>query len=354
MSASHFVADMVSISRMHFPESSRRSFIAGLTLASLTSCGRKTEPGPADSVRRVALLIDSRSTPLRNMQALLLERLARQRAGMQLTIWDALGDASVQGTQLTEAAATKPEFILVFPIDAKAITPGLRSLKEAGIKIIVLGADLDESACSTAVFCDEKSVGQTAAEFIISALHQKAVDEGSSGTMGRILLLQSEKQDQSEKRRRQGLDETLKKEPGIIIVHEAPCSVTGEDVAPRVAEALRIQHDFDVILAHNDLAARAAAKAISAQKPGMRDRVLVIGIDGVPGKNGGVQMVIDAEIDATVRQPPLVDSAWALILRSIKEPGFHFDRRYDLKPRVINYEAAVRSAGGSTASPQEK
>jgi ribose transport system substrate-binding protein len=144
----------------------------------------------------------------------------------------------------------------------------------------------------------------------------------------------------------------LAAEPGITLVHEAPVDASGTQAAPRVAEAFRLQKNFDALFADTDLIAEAASNAITATNPAARESTLIVGVDGAMGKGGGVDLTIASKIDATILRPPLVDLAWAIVKKSLDDPAFTPKPRYEQEPRLITLETAMTIAREGLPVPQ--
>ena len=96
-------------------------------------------------------------------------------------------------------------------------------------------------------------------------------------------------------------------------------------------DAIRLQKQFDVVFAHNDAMALGAAEAAGE----MRENVLLIGVDGFMGADGGFTAVNNGDIDATIHQPLLVDLAWQIIRKKLAEPAFQPKPSYKLNPMAI-------------------
>ncbi len=301
------------------------------------SCDR--EPSAGTRSLTVALLMDSRQEPLRNMQWLLLNHLVMQQAGYDLRWWDAGADEKIQNSQLSEAMKLKPDVLMVFPVKSAAVADALKTARQSGTQVYVFADDMPEAACTSAIYCDERKAGKLAGEFIVQSVRQKLAEEGRPEAIGRVVQLTGPDDNPVSTQRKEGFAEALAQQPGILIVHQAPAGFLGEAVADRIGEALKLQQNFDVLFANNDVMARATATALV--KMGLRDNVLVMGVDGAPGRGGGIQMVTSSEIDATVYHPPLVDFAWSLAQRGLKEPGFKPAPRHEIKTVIVNLEKAI-------------
>jgi ABC-type sugar transport system substrate-binding protein len=117
----------------------------------------------------------------------------------------------------------------------------------------------------------------------------------------------------------------------VQIVHEAPTEWTARSAEPPMKDVLRLQPDFDILIGFNDLLASAGASLLKER----RDEVLVIGMDGFKGSMGGLTMILEGRIDASIYQPPLVDLAFSIIVNRLKDDRFLPKTNYTLKPLLI-------------------
>lgn len=291
---------------------------------------------------RFFIAADTLTDPMRNYQVTLLERLIRTRAGVDLTVLDARGDVATQVTQLKKIAADGADCLMVFPRDVEACSPVLRSIKATEALVIVLGTEVSADACTTSIFTDERKLGKIAGEFVVSALKRKAEDDGSPTVKGRVVQLTGAEDSSITRERSAGFIEALKAAPDVVLVHDAPANGNEKEAGERIKEALRLQKTFDVIYAQNDLMARGGGAAVKEADVAARESMLIIGTDGATGKGGGIEMLQQGDMEATVYSPPLVDKAWQLVKQALDDPAFKtkIEKIYRLKPFVITLESA--------------
>ena len=318
-----------------------------MTIPFAGSCGRKEDGARKEKSGQVGVagLFDSRRNPFRNSQSLLLQRLVQTRAGTELLTWDAGGNPNLQTDQLAAALAARPDFLLAFPVNPATLADSLaRSLDEAGPRMVIFADVPAPGPRTTLIVSTDAEIGRAAGEFVIRSLKLKATGEGKAEPAGRVVELTVAPPDPPHNGYSEGFSKAISQQPGVTLVHQAPCNMLGEDAADRMKEVLRLHKDFEVIFAHNDFIARAASKAVADAQPELRERILVLGVDGNLGKGGGKEMIIKGEIDATICRPPLVDLAWAIVERCIADPKFEPKPRYDVPPLALNFESALEIA----------
>ncbi|WP_170156931.1 substrate-binding domain-containing protein [Roseimicrobium gellanilyticum] len=300
---------------------------------------------------KVAILADTVEIPLRNYQCALLERLARTRPGMAVMRYGAGGSAAEQARQVRDAQAEGAKFIVIFPLQESVVAPALRGAIAGGVQVIAMSAQLPEDAFTASISCDERRLGAMAADFIVQALRTKASDEGKPVPVGRVVQLRGDEGSASSERAL-GFSEALQREPGVVLVHDAPAQWNDKDAAARIQEALRLQKQFDVVYAHNDLMASGAAKQLRETSVETRESILVLGTDAVPGADGGASLVNKSVLDATIYHPPLVDVAWRDIERVLDDASQTLKKHQRVKPILITPSNAANFERQSLPKPQ--
>ena len=318
--------------------------------SSLLSIPERSDAKPADVTRVVLSAADS-ANPFQRAQASLLSSLVRARPGATLEVLDAKGDATTQAEQLRKALTSKPAALFVLPVSADIVTTALAVSRGDGTVILGLDENLKAPACDTVVCCLQANLGKLAGELVIDALRRKASDEGRTDVTGRVVQLRGSESDAWSDARASGFASALAGAPGIVLVHDAPGEWRRETAMERMKEAFRLQHTFDVVFAHNDIMAQAAG--LTATDAGLREQMLIVGVDALPGPEGGLEMLERSEIDATVHQPLLVDFAWKVLVRKLDEPGFSPQSRYELPAMTVtpkNLDEVMRHGFGAEKS----
>lgn len=270
--------------------------------------------------------------PFQRMQADLMQAAVRTLEGCRVEVLDAKDDVGVQLDQLAQAQRQRPAWLLFQPVEARLSAAILESMKGGSSRIIGLDQRLAVSACDTVVFIDQTKLGQKAGEIVLTALRRKAAQEGKPQVTGRIVQITGPKSAATEARSLAFLN-VLRAEPGIILVHDAPGDWSAKSGRERCEDALRLQQQFDVVFAHNDTMAHGASEALNtAQK---RDSVLIVGIDAMGGRDGGLDLLRRGLIDATVWQPMPLETSFSIIQRSLDRAGHLWEPSIEREPEAI-------------------
>ena len=309
-----------------------RCFIIFLltVLCLLPGCKRGIE-SQAPVIRTIVLLSANGERPYEVAQFQNLMRLVSVKPEVNLISHDAAGNARTQAEQFGRAMQDKPVAILVTPVNALALSDQVDAAVRMGVLVIGLGEAASAMPCSTVLTCDQREMGRMAGDMTVRALIRRAQENGKTEVTGRVVEIRGDELGEISTALHEGFIEMLRKEPGIVVVHDAPGGWTKQGGKDRATEAVRLQGSFDVLYAHNDAMALGAATALGSQ----RMDVLLIGTDGYIGEEGGMSLVSRGDLDGSIYQPILVDLAWQMIARRLGEPGFTPKPSYRLTPQAI-------------------
>lgn len=295
-----------------------------------------------DNRREIMFLQSLATSSYQSYQKNLLNVLAGRESGYLITPFDAAGKATTQVQQLREATTRKPSAILLDPIADPALDIAVAEAVQAGIAVISLDEKVRDAV--TLVHTSPEAIGKAAAGLVLEAMKRKAADEGKTEPSGRVVQLRSTEAADWSGRVATAFETALKAQPGVVLVHDAPAEATADNVHRRMEEARRIQRQYDVIFCHSDAIARfASAHAVLAKN---REETLIIGTGALPGRNEGLELLRNTDIDATIARPPLVDLALRILVKKSQDSAFQPKAEYEIQPMVIspkNYDQAIRA-----------
>ncbi|UVC06948.1 ABC transporter substrate-binding protein [Rhizobium sp. TH2] len=220
-----------------------------------------------------------------------------EKLGHQLVYTDAAGSAAKQVADVNSMIAQGVDLIFLAPREEKPLIPAVMAAKKAGIPVILLDRNVDQSLAKagedyvTFIGSDFIEEGKRVAEWLAKNANGKSKIIELEGTTG-----SSPAND-----RKKGFDEAINAAGGFTIL----ASQSGDfarDKGRQVAESLLQAHpDTDIIYAHNDEMAMGAIAALEAAGKVPGKDVIVLSIDG--GKEA-VQAVVDGKINAVVECNP--------------------------------------------------
>jgi ribose transport system substrate-binding protein len=97
------------------------------------------------------------------------------------------------------------------------------------------------------------------------------------------------------------MHDAIARYPGLQIIHDPVANWLREEAMTQMEMALAAHPKIDLVYAHNDPMAMGAYLAAKAK--GREKEMKFIGIDALPGLDGGRQAVKDGKLDATFVYP---------------------------------------------------
>jgi ABC-type sugar transport system substrate-binding protein len=113
--------------------------------------------------------------------------------------------------------------------------------------------------------------------------------------------------------RHKGFLDTLKAYPNIRVVNQIPGNWLQTKAFTEVAKAASSIVKTDLVFAHNDMMALGTKEALQKYDPA--NRVKIIGIDALPGKDAGIEFVAEKKITASILYPTGGEEAIRLALK---------------------------------------
>lgn len=285
-----------------------RSIIALLAItatAFLAACGSDDEGsgdgGSGGSEKlNIGVLFPGDAPYLDGYRKGLEQEAAKQDA--TLTVVNANWKPDVQATQMSDVLAKKPDGIIVWAVDQKAIVPSLARAAREDIPIIASNSEVDSSGreyVTAYTGPNDFMEGQLAAELMHEALGgegQVAVVMGVPGTAPQV-------------RRLAGFETKLQELGGDIkIIAEQPAD-WDKAKALNVTRSILTKYgdQLDGIFGQDDTMATAAAQAVKSA--GQSEKIKVVGLGG---SKDGLDAVKQGLLFGTMIQSPVQDGTLAV------------------------------------------
>ena len=216
---------------------------------------------------------------------------ARAHPELEFVYADAQQDNARQVADVETFLRQKVDLLIISPNEATPLTPVVKRAFEAGTPVIVLDREIEGDTYTTFIGADNRAIGRAAGEYVATVL-------GDSGTVVEIKGLpgSTPARDRSE-----GFREALAAHPGIRIIHDPVANWLREEAMSQMEAALAAHPRIDLVYAHNDPMAMGAW--LAARAKGRDTTMKFVGIDGLPGLDGGRQAVADGKLAATFVYP---------------------------------------------------
>ncbi len=249
----------------------------------LVSCNTKKPPRYTIGFSQCTNYDDWRKTMLAEMK-----RELSFHDDVAFIFKDADGSSERQIDQVKELMQQGIDLLIVSPNEVKPLSPIIQKVFNSGIPVIQIDRRIDSTDYTAFVGASNFEVGQNAGRYAISLLKGK----------GSILEIAGLKDASPFIDRHKGFMDIIsgKKE----IRYLGKIEDHSKTYKNELEAALGI-NDIDLIFAQNDYLAYDAYQM--CKKLGLDKRVKIIGIDGLPSKGGGMDMVANKEIAATVLYP---------------------------------------------------
>lgn len=219
-----------------------------------------------------------------------LEAEAKKYDSVRLVMTDAAGDSEKQVADVERLMSFDIDLLIISPSDVEALTPVISEVY-AQIPVIVLDRAVEGYDYSLFIGPDNNLIGRQAGETVLSILEENGITEGS------VLELKND-----------SFASESRSEEFVKTVSAAGVRTNSLDLPDATRDCAEdallnqpeVLEGIDVIFAHNDYMAYGAHLALEKlQISGIK----IVGLDGFPGTNGGLQLVEQGIIDATVTCP---------------------------------------------------
>lgn len=246
---------------------------------------------------------------------------------VDLRIKSAYDDVKLQTEQINSFVDEGVDLLIVAPGQV-SISPAIDRAYEKGIPVIVFDRRTRSDKYTAYIGADNKEIGSSMAEYLAGALPGN----------GRILELCGLSTSSPAIERSEGFDSVVATRPGLEIVAQAHADWT-EQGAYRVMDSLLSQPhpQFDCLFAHNDRMAMGARRA--AAKHGLDlNSIQFCGIDAMPQKGGGMQLVADGTLFASFIYPTRGDEVIQLAMNILTKKKYN--RENQLSSALVSHDNA--------------
>lgn len=203
--------------------------------------------------------------------------------------------------------------LIVSPNQVNTISPALERAQQKGIPVILVDRKTQSKKYTAFIGCDNYLLGKLVGDYIAQRLNGK----------GRIVEIRGLEDSSPAIDRHRGFVDALNAYPDLQIVASESGDwkeQSGSEVMKRV---LSKTQDFDYVFAQNDRMAYGAYKV--ACEHGLKDKCRFVGVDGLAGKHGGLELVRQGVLEASMLYPTKGDEVIALAMKILRHEPFARD-----------------------------
>ncbi|OMF31807.1 LacI family transcriptional regulator [Paenibacillus sp. FSL H8-0548] len=263
-------------------------FIAAfLGLISLYSCSNSNTSQPGDEVKiLIGVSQPNLNEPWRVLMNEEIKRGADTYPNLRVIFTDGGNDSVQQKEDLYKLMGYGIDLLIVSLDDPILLTPTITEIYSK-IPVIVLGRGVTGYDYTLYIGTDNRLIGSKAAEYA-----KQLLGPGEN----RIVEILGLHGSPMVEERSEGFREGLNDRDDIRITNSIYADWQRDKSEDELTKALQFNSNIDLIFAHND--AMALGASIALQKQGITD-VKIIGVDGVVGEKGGLQLVDNGILTGT-------------------------------------------------------
>lgn len=209
--------------------------------------------------------------------------------------------------------AENVDLLIVAPNEASPLTPVVEKAMDRGIPVVLVDRKIASNKYSAFVGADNFQIGKDVGMYVAKIL---------SG-IGNVAEIRGLKGSTPDAERHSGFIHSISQYPEIKVVYEGDGAWLRSEANKKMSEALTQLTNIDLVFAHNDEMAVGASEAIGSNKNPKRP--IIIGIDALPGVNGGIERVLDGVIDATFIYPTGGEKAIQTALQILHNQNYTHD-----------------------------
>lgn len=243
-----------------------------------------------------------------------------------LRVVSANDDDKLQTRQINTFTDEGVDLLIVSPNQINTVTPAIDRAYDSSIPVILLDRKTGAGKYTAFIGADNEKIGRTIGEYIATRL-------GGKGTVVEIRGLEGSS---PAIERHNGFVSAISNYPGIrLLASESGTWLqqSGDEVATKMF-AKGIVPDY--VFGQNDRMAHGAWQA--AKRFGLVGRMRFVGIDALPGKDGGIDLVRRGVLDASYIYPTRGDLVMRLALDILE--GRPYERDNYMKAALVTKDNA--------------
>ena len=202
------------------------------------------------------------------------------------------------------------DLLIISANEAAPMTPIVEEAYDKGIPVILIDRKILSDKYTAYIGADNNEIGRAVGNYIASRLGGKGNVVELTGLSGLTPAME----------RHQGFMAAISRFPEIKLIDKADAAWERAPAEVEMDSMLRRNPKIDAVYAHNDRIAPGAYQA--AKKVGREKEMVFVGIDALPGKGNGLEMVLDSVLDATFIYPTNGDKVMQLAMNILEKKPF--------------------------------
>lgn len=294
------------------------AFLLSLSLCLSISCNLETQPE-----RKITIGFSQCCNDLwRDMmeQEMLMELSFHPEVNFEMMVSD--NNSETQIAQIRELVAKEIDILIVAPNETGPLTAIVEEVYNQGIPVILLDRKVNSEKYTAFISANNYEIGKTAGEYLVSRFAGK----------GKVLELQISMSISPAIERSRGFRDVLKKHPNLEVVDAVNTGGNIEQLKDTLPSFITQYPDVNIIYGHTDFVSQTAYQTLDDLEKA-KD-IFFVGVDGVPGNEGGLQAIEDGILNASMLYPAGGTEAIQLALDILNNRPF--SKKNTLQTTVID------------------
>lgn len=239
-----------------------------------------------------------------------MQREASFSGNIDLRIKTAYDNNQRQILDIEEFISDGVDLLIVSPNEAAPLTPVIEKAMDEGIPVILVDRKIASNKYTAFVGADNFQIGKEVGIYASQLLNGK----------GNVVEIRGLKGSTPDLERHNGFINSLSHFPDIKIVYESDGAWLRSEANKRMSEALSKVTSIDLVFAHNDEMAIGVYEALNSSSD--IKKPIILGIDALPGADGGIERVLNGSLDATFIYPTAGEKAIQTALQILNKKPF--------------------------------
>ncbi len=202
------------------------------------------------------------------------------------------------------------DLLIISANEAAPMTPIVEEVYQKGIPAVLVDRKILSDKYTAYIGADNYEIGRAVGNYIASSLKGKGNVVELTGLGGSTPAME----------RHQGFMAAISNFPDVKLIDKADAAWERGPAEVEMDSMLRRNPKIDAVYAHNDRIAPGAYQA--AKKVGREKEMMFVGIDALPGKGNGLELVLDSVLDATFIYPTNGDKVLQLAMNILEKKPY--------------------------------
>ena len=215
-----------------------------------------------------------------------IEEQAKKHSNIKIIYKDAGGDEEKQKKDIQDLINFGSDLLIVSINDSKQLTQTVKKAYES-IPVILLDRSVEGDDYTLYIGSDTKSIGTQAGELVVKLAENNNI---------KVIEVQGMLNSSSDEEITNGFKNSISKYKNIVIDRTIVANWQKNEAQDKIEAILKESSDVDIIFAHSDYMALGAYYAKIGTKA---NNIKIIGIDGLEGREGGIELVKNGMLQGT-------------------------------------------------------